>query len=109
MTDLGDAIRALLEEESISQQMLASRALVSQSTVSRALKGTPERNSQARVRLVRFMQQYAARKPAPAPAHDALRDVWDGSSEHAVALAALLRASRELWPNLQSPGGNDDG
>jgi hypothetical protein len=31
---------------------------------------------------------------------DAVRETWDGSEEHAAALAKLVLASRELWPTL---------
>jgi hypothetical protein len=31
------------------------------------------------------------------PVMEAIRETWDGSDEHATALAHLIRASRELW------------
>jgi transcriptional regulator with XRE-family HTH domain len=100
MTELARDIEALLAAEGINQQALAERAQVSQATVSRARNGPPLRNGVARARLVRYMQQYSSSR-TPAPAAEVLREVWDGTDQHALALAALLRASRELWPNLK--------
>jgi hypothetical protein len=45
--------------------------------------------------------QQAVADLAPPPAVVALREVWDGSEEHALALAALIAASGELWPKLR--------
>ncbi len=100
MTELAREIEALLATEGITQQALAKRAEVSQATVSRARNGPPVRIGAAHARLVRFMQQYSSSR-SPAPAVEVLREVWDGTDQHALALAALLRASRELWPNLK--------
>lgn len=83
-----------------SQAMIAQRANVSQAAVSRALHGKPERNGKARAKLFIFMQQAVA-DLAPPAAVVALREVWDGSEEHARALAALIAASGELWPKLR--------
>ncbi len=99
-TELARAIEALLNAEGITQNTLAKRARVSQATVSRARRGPLERNGAAHGRLVRYMQEYSASR-TPAPAAEVLRDVWDGTEAHALALAALLRASRELWPKLK--------
>jgi hypothetical protein len=47
------------------------------------------------------MQEHAATLPAEAGAVlDAVRETWDGSQEHAAALANLILASGELWPRL---------
>lgn len=105
MTELARDIEALLAAEGINQQGLAERAQVSQATVSRARKGPPLRNGAAHARLVRYMQQYSSCR-TPAVAARVLWEVWDGTDQHALALAALLRASRELWPNLK-PGVSD--
>lgn len=97
--DLSDVIIELLEHEGISQKVLAERAKVDQSTVSRALKRQPSRRTAAYARLCRYMQQYAAGGlTSTNPALDAVRKTWDGSAEHAAALAKLILASDELWP-----------
>ncbi|TMK40055.1 MAG: helix-turn-helix transcriptional regulator [Actinobacteria bacterium] len=99
--DLRDLIADLLEREGIGQKVLAERAGVHQATVSRALKRQPSRRTAAYARLCSYMQQYAASRPAPTdPVLDAVRETWDGSEEHARALAKLILASRELWPTL---------
>jgi hypothetical protein len=97
--DRSDQVRAFLAKEGISQQALAIMAKVSQSTVSRAVNRQALRPSPARIRLFTFMQEQGA-TPVPDPALRALTDIWDGSDEHATALAQLIRASEELWPNL---------
>jgi hypothetical protein len=48
------------------------------------------------------MRKHAPAAPLSANvALDALAETWDGSEEHAVALAKLIRASRGLWPDLK--------
>lgn len=99
--DLRVAIADLLEREGISQKVLAERAGIHQSTVSRALKRQPQRKTAAYSRLCKYMQEDAtATISSSNPVMDALRDTWDGSDEHAAALAKLIVASRELWPTL---------
>jgi transcriptional regulator with XRE-family HTH domain len=99
--DLRTAITELLEREGITQKVLAERAGIHQTTVSRALKRQPQRNTAAYASLCRYMQQNAATSISSAsPVMDAVRDTWDGSDEHAAALAKLILASRDLWPSL---------
>jgi transcriptional regulator with XRE-family HTH domain len=99
--DLRVAIADLLEREGISQKVLAERAGIHQATVSRALKRQPRRRTAAYARLCKYMQEDAtATISSSDPVMDALRDTWDGSDEHAAALAKLIVASRELWPTL---------
>jgi transcriptional regulator with XRE-family HTH domain len=99
-SDISRMIACYMRATGESQAAIAERAGVSQAAVSRALNGTPERNGKARAKLFIFMQQAVA-SLAPPPAVVALRDVWDGSEEHALALAALITASGELWPKLR--------
>jgi transcriptional regulator with XRE-family HTH domain len=99
--ELQDAIADLLDREGISQKVLAERAGVDQATVSRALKRRPLRRTAAYARLCVCMQQPRSATEASAdPVLDAVRETWDGSQEHAAALAKLVLASRELWPTL---------
>jgi arginine repressor len=97
--ELGEAVRIILEREGMTQAELAERVGVSQATVSRAMNQQALRPSQARARLFSFMQEQKV-GPDPDPAFRAIREVWDGSTAHAAALARLVRASRELWPRL---------
>src|SRR5687768_6764101 len=96
--DLRVAIADLLEREGISQKVLAERAGIHQATVSRALKRQPQRRTAAYARLCKCMQEDATATIGTSnPVMDALRDTWDGSDEHAAALAKLIVATRELW------------
>lgn len=98
--ELGLALEALMQRDGISQTQVGKLAGVSQSTISRVLARQPLRNGPARARLVLFMQQRAGSAPVATVAVDAIDEIWDGSDEHAVALAKLILASRELWPGL---------
>lgn len=96
--ELRDAIAEHLQREGISQKQLAERAGVNQSTVSRALQRTSLRRTAAHARLCTYMREHTT--ASPDPLMDAVRETWDGSQEHAAALAKLVLASRELWPTL---------
>ncbi len=99
--DLSKAIANFLDREGISQTALAKRVGVSQPTVSRVVKRLPVRRTSAYQRLFSYMQQYSAVQAVSGnPVMDAVRDTWDGSEEHADALARLILTSRELWPGL---------
>lgn len=99
--ELQDSIADLLDREGISQKALAKRAGVNQATVSRAMRRRPLRRTAAYTRLCACMQQPRSATGASADAVlDAVRETWDGSEEHAAALAKLVLASRELWPTL---------
>ncbi len=102
--ELGLALEALMQRDGISQSAVGNLAGVSQSTISRVLARQPLRNGPARARLVAFMRQRAVGNPEPTVAFDAIVEIWDGSEEHAVALAKLILASRELWPKLGEDG-----
>jgi transcriptional regulator with XRE-family HTH domain len=98
--DLGSTLVALMQRDGISQVQVAKLAGVSQATVSRTIRRVPLRNGPARALLVKFMHTRAAEAPAAGEAVDAINEIWDGSGEHAAALATLIRASSELWPRL---------
>jgi ribosome-binding protein aMBF1 (putative translation factor) len=97
--EVGELVRVFLEREGMSQAELAQRVGVSQATVSRAMNQQALRPSPARARLSTFMQEQKV-EPGPDTAFRAVKEVWDGSSAHAAALARLVRASGELWPRL---------
>lgn len=103
--DIRSTIQAALTREGISQASLARRAGVSQSTVSRAMRRTPAKQSAAHRQLVSYMQNIGPLEPPPAL--DALRQIWDGSEAHAAALARLIFASGELWPLLGEDRADD--
>jgi transcriptional regulator with XRE-family HTH domain len=99
--DLQGAVKRFLAKEGITQEQLAARAEVSQSTVSRAMSRSWIRAGPARARLVSFMQAQGAFASPPTTVLEAVTEIWDGSQAHAAALATLVLASRELWPNLR--------
>lgn len=55
-----------------------------------------------------FIQKEVEGTALPQEVLDALRRIWDGSHEHAAALATLIRASGELWPDLSDKPGVHD-
>lgn len=100
MDDSGGTVRAFLARHGLSQAALAREAGVSQSSVSRAMTGRAFRRGRARSRLFVYMQQAEA-AAQPALTLTAVSETWDGSEAHAEALAKLILASRELWPNMR--------
>jgi transcriptional regulator with XRE-family HTH domain len=104
---LASSMADVLENEGISQTELAHRVGVSQSTVSRALRNRPLRQGRARARLVSFMQQGGGGRGADR-LQQAFRRVWDGSDEHAEALARIIAACEGLRPTASAEPADDD-
>lgn len=82
-----------------SQEELSVGAGVSQSAVSRILRGCPRRNGRAFSRLCKYASMRAA-KPSLKMSPDgerlitsALEEVWNGTAEHARAIAAIIRVA----------------
>ena len=90
-------VRDFLDREGWTQDELAQKAGVSQTTVCRALKRTPARNTQAHRKLMHFIREHAV---PPATVASAVSAVWDGTPEHDAALAVLITASSALWPKM---------
>ena len=81
----------------LSQEHIAHAVDASQSQVSRVLSGTGRRRSKLFDRVCKYVLSQA--RPAakvPAAKHPALSaalsEVWDGSEEHAEALALVIRS-----------------
>jgi transcriptional regulator with XRE-family HTH domain len=91
----------------VSQAELARRARVSQATVSRTLNDTPRRHGEARRRLFKYIHDQQG-GGLDQTLTDAVAATWDGSPEHARALASLISASGELWPRLGRDQRHDD-
>jgi transcriptional regulator with XRE-family HTH domain len=102
--DVAKELKALLSRQGLTQAELARRANVSQPTVSRAMKRVPERRSKSYARLCSYIRKEVDEIPLPAPARDALAEIWDGSPAHAEALATLIRAAGDL----SRTGGTED-
>ena len=96
-----------MRREGWSQDEVARRAGVGQATVSRMLSDH-ERRGPASRRLSTFIHRRTTSPQQPNEAIDALQRIWDGSDEHAAALAALISASGGLWPGLSDQGRHDD-
>lgn len=96
----------VLTSEGISQTELARRAGVSQSAVSRALHQRSIRRGPARSRLVDLMHQGGFGRGTER-FEKAFRRVWDGSVEHAEALARIISACEGLRP-VPAGRGEDD-
>jgi transcriptional regulator with XRE-family HTH domain len=99
MRAISSAVRRYLQLRHETQKELADAAQVNQATVSRVLRGEPSRAGKATRRLAQFMHEEGF-LGTPDEALGALRDTWDGSDEHAAALARLILASKDLWPEL---------
>lgn len=88
-----------MAERNLTQVTLALEAGVSQATVCRALRGDIGRHSSARAKLFKYA---GIDQPKVLSAEkailDAFRDVWDGSSEHAWAIARIIEALAALRP-----------
>lgn len=98
-------VQSYLDRERISQEELAKRANVSQSTVSRALARDPARRTRAHARLFAFIHEQTGAPPLlPSTVASAFARVWDGTERHEEALAALVDASVELWPKMKEGG-----
>ncbi|MBV8035538.1 hypothetical protein [Roseateles sp.] len=83
-----------------SQTELSLAAGVSQSAVSRILKGCPQRNGRAFSRLCNYASMKAATagplKMGPEVERlisGAVEEVWNGTPEHARAIAAIIRVA----------------
>lgn len=103
MQDPSGQVQKFMLEHGLSQAALAERAHVSQSTVSRALRGVPDRHSQARYRLLNFMRITESTfkvhcKGGIKRVVEAFDEIWDGSHAHAEAVANVIAALAGLRP-----------
>jgi transcriptional regulator with XRE-family HTH domain len=108
MRDLPEAVAAYLKRAGISQVELANRARVSQATVSRAQSGPPGQHGRAQAQLFRYIQSQLSEETLPPTLTAAVSSAWDRTEEHAEALAALISASRQLWPGLRGSIDDDE-
>lgn len=106
---LAKQLLALIESRHLSQKSVAKAAKVSQSTVSRALRGHIERQGRAKTRLFiyiqRELQNEVSRGTGTEKVVKAFEGIWDGSEEHAAAIAKIISASGGLLP-AKRPGGD---
>ena len=106
--NISSLVRAYLTSHRLSQAKLASLASVSQSTVSRALTDGGLRHGFARSKLFTFIQQdMQVVIPSQGGADrvmGAFTRIWDGSEEHAAAVARIIEACEGLRPLSPSRG-----
>lgn len=93
-------LQARLRENGLRQETIATEAGVSQATVSRVLQRCPARHGGAFRKLCIYADSLAPMNDriTPSTVHDeellaALGEVWNGTPEHARALAAMIRAA----------------
>lgn len=93
-------MRATLDKSGLTQPQIAIEAGVSQPAVSRLMARCPIRNGGAFRKLCKYAKSQRAygQTPLPLPVEDAalvsaIREVWNGTPEHAQALAAMIRAA----------------
>jgi transcriptional regulator with XRE-family HTH domain len=99
---LANRLRAFMEHRHLSQTTVAKAAKISQSTVSRALRGEVERQGRAKSKLFIYMQKELDAEGMQGKGKQkvisAFESVWDGSEAHATAIAKIIKASQELRP-----------
>lgn len=93
-------MRATLGKIGLTQPDIARAAGVSQPAVSRLMAKCPKRHGGAFKKLCNYAdgQRASAQTTLPLPVDDAalvsaIREVWNGTPEHAQALAAMIRAA----------------
>lgn len=93
-------LQVVLGSQSMAQAELASVAGVSQAAVSRIFAKCPTRNGPAFRKLCIYADSKVAANQGtlPLPIEEAslvsaIREVWNGTPEHAQALAAMIRAA----------------
>jgi transcriptional regulator with XRE-family HTH domain len=99
--DLSLILKKIMGMHGLSQMSLAQRAGVSQSTVSRALKGLPLRYGRARSKLISYAVSDLKSEKITDGAEqivDAFQRIWDGSEAHAAAVVKVIEALEGLHP-----------
>lgn len=93
-------MRATLGKSGLTQPEIGRAAGVSQPAVSRLMGNCPKRQGGAFKKLCKYAdsQRAYAQSTLPLPVDDAalvsaIREVWNGTPEHAQALAAMIRAA----------------
>jgi predicted XRE-type DNA-binding protein len=107
MQDASTHLREFMAKRGLSQEQMAARAHVSQSTVSRVLEGgSIERHSSARHRLFTYARitelavHYSA-KDGIKRVVEAFNRIWDGSDTHATAVVGVIDALAGLGPMVK--------
>ena len=104
-----EALKAFMEDRHLGQVELARAAGVSQSTVSRALSGLPLKHGRARSKLFAYAQltdpyQQVPPRKGPQRVMTAFHRIWDGTDDHANAVAKIIDALEDLKPARKKRG-----
>lgn len=95
------------KQRGLTQEHIAQAIGASQSQVSRVLSGRSKRRSKLLDSVCKYVfssGRSSTRGAPPAELTEALRTVWDGTPEHAHALALVIRSLGALGVN--APGGH---
>lgn len=106
-TKLQRALGRYLDRTGESQMQLAEAIGVDQATISRACRGVRQRRTKTYDLICAYMRQQPD-WAEPNTAIGALNEVWDNTDQHDAALAGLILASKDLWPDLRK-GPDGDG
>jgi transcriptional regulator with XRE-family HTH domain len=103
MQSVNTKLREFMVRRGLSQTRLAKLARVSQSTVSRVLRGVRDRHGQARHRLLTYARieetiQDSSAEHGVKRVTSAFSRIWDGSDEHATAIVNVIDALAGLKP-----------
>jgi len=88
----------------LSQEAIAEAVGASQSQVSRVLSGRNRRRSRLFDAVCKYVNSHAAVERGPTSIMEspelvaAIESVWDGTQEHAYALASVIRSLAALHP-----------
>ena len=107
MRDPASLLREYMRRRGLTQAQLSEKSKVSQATVSRALRGEPQRKGAARSRLFNFVEidEYAIQRcqtEAHARVLGAIERVWDRSEAHLDAIIRVIDALSGLGPRSQN-------
>ena len=99
-------LSAYMRNARLSQVELAKLAGVSQATVSRALRGTNQKHSDARKKLFTYAgldDHYGSSSTARGInlLTAAFSKIWDGSDAHALAVAKIIESLYGLRPDKE--------
>ena len=112
MHEAKSQLEQFMRTRRLSQGQLAVKARVSQSTVSRVLRGDPaKRYSGARNRLFKYarIRESVVIQPADNGIKRVVKtfeQIWDGSDAHAVAVSNVIRALAGLRPTAEGRKGS---
>lgn len=95
-----DWLRATFKSEQMSQESLAEATGIHQSQISRILSGQVRRSSKNFILLCKFAENLHSERKSSKKIHpallSALEQTWDGSTEHAEAIAKVIRSLSSL-------------